>query len=52
MDLRRGSVLLELEKNDLHKDDAIEVLETLTVLAESYGRSLAEGGGEEEKRYA
>lgn len=39
LDLKRGRVLLELEKNDLHKDDAVEVLETLTALAESYGHS-------------
>eukprot|EP00903_Cladosiphon_okamuranus_P014931 g13823.t1 len=30
LDLRRGGVVLELEKNDMHKDDAIEVLESLT----------------------
>ncbi len=32
-------MLLELEKNDMHKDDAMEVLETLIGLAESYGFS-------------
>lgn len=32
-------MLLELEKNDMHKDDAVEVLETLVSLAESYGFS-------------
>lgn len=42
LDLRRGGVLLELEKNDMHKDDAIEVLESLTSLAESYGFSEEE----------
>ena len=31
-----GRILLELEKNDLHKGHAFEVLETLTCLAESY----------------
>lgn len=36
-------MLLELEKNDMHKDDAIEVAETLTGLAESYGYSEEEG---------
>lgn len=35
-------MLLELEKNDMHKDDAIEVVETLTGLAESYGYSEEE----------
>lgn len=35
--MRRGGVLLELEKNDMHKDDAVEVVETLTDLAERYG---------------
>lgn len=40
--MRRGGVLLELEKNDMHKDDAIEVLENLTTLAESYGYSKDE----------
>lgn len=39
LDLRRGGVLLELEKNDMHKDDAIEVVETLKGLSESYGYS-------------
>ncbi|CAM9731583.1 unnamed protein product [Ectocarpus sp. 8 AP-2014] len=42
LDVRRGGVLLELEKNDMHKDDAIEVLENLTTLAESYGYSKDE----------
>lgn len=37
MDLRRGAVRLELEKNSLQRDDAVEVLETLTSMAESYG---------------
>eukprot|EP00752_Nemacystus_decipiens_P006332 g5708.t1 len=48
LDLRRGGVLLELEKNDMHKDDAVEVLESLTGLAESYGFSQdeEEGGSE------
>lgn len=35
-------MLLELEKNDMHKDDAAEVLEGLTGLAESYGFSQEE----------
>ncbi|CAM9200669.1 unnamed protein product [Ectocarpus sp. 12 AP-2014] len=42
LDVRRGGVLLELEKNDMHKDDVIEVLENLTTLAESYGYSKDE----------
>lgn len=37
-------MLLELEKNDIHKDDAEEVLESLTGLAESYGFSQDEEG--------
>lgn len=46
LDLRRGRILLELEKNDLHKDDALEVMETLTGLAESYGYSEEDGFGD------
>ncbi|CAM9341330.1 unnamed protein product [Scytosiphon promiscuus] len=38
-DVRRGGVLLELQKNDMHKDDAFEVIETLKGLSESYGYS-------------
>ncbi|CAN0109570.1 unnamed protein product [Ectocarpus sp. 6 AP-2014] len=49
LDVRRGGVLLELEKNDMHKDDAIEVLENLTTLAESYGYSK-DGDEEEDTR--
>lgn len=48
LDLRRGGVLLELEKNDMHKDDAIEVLEDLTGMAESYGFSRDEEEGGED----
>ncbi|CAM9333668.1 unnamed protein product [Ectocarpus fasciculatus] len=48
LDVRRGGVLLELEKNDMHKDDAIEVLEDLTTLAESYGYSKDEDEDEDE----
>ncbi|CAN0403221.1 unnamed protein product [Pylaiella littoralis] len=43
LDMRRGGVLLELEKNDMHKDDAAEIVETLTGMAESYGYSGEEG---------
>lgn len=43
LDMRRGGVLLELEKNDMHKDDAAEIVETLTGMAESYGYSEEEG---------
>lgn len=41
--MRRGDVRLELEKNDLHRDDAQEVVESLTGLAESYGHNVDRG---------
>lgn len=43
LDIRRGDVRLELEKNDFHRDDAQEVVESLTGLAESYGHNVDRG---------
>ena len=39
-DLRRGGVRLELEKNDVQRDDALEVVENLKRLAERYGHEF------------